>query len=46
MEKIRNLANTEPTIYLPTHDEKSEKRLREKKVMFKIRESLLKFTTN
>ena len=34
MAKIRNLANMEPTIYLPTHDEQSEERLIHKKIVF------------
>ena len=33
MEKIRNLATMEPMIYLPTHDEKSEERIKDKKVL-------------
>lgn len=33
MSKIRDLGRTEPTIYLPTHDEKSEDRLIKQKVL-------------
>jgi glyoxylase-like metal-dependent hydrolase (beta-lactamase superfamily II) len=35
MAKIRELAKMKPTIYLPTHDDKSEERLLQKKVLFK-----------
>jgi glyoxylase-like metal-dependent hydrolase (beta-lactamase superfamily II) len=33
MEKIRKLATMEPLIYLPTHDERSEERLNDKRVL-------------
>jgi N-acyl homoserine lactone hydrolase len=38
MEKIRNLAQKEPLIYLPTHDEESEERLMQKKVLIENEE--------